>query len=111
MHAVPLYCLFKRRFNQLIRHDKPDRIFIEPSGLGHVDNIAKLLQDDTYQSRLHLNAVVCVIDPRHLAQPKYRFHELYLRQIYAADLFVANKCELLSQQELSLFDEPLFRFK
>ena len=96
---------FQTALNQLIRHDKPDRILIEPSGLGHVDNIVKLLQDESYQNRLKLNGVVCVIDSRHLAQSKYRFHELYLRQIYAADLFVANKSELLNQQEIKQFDE------
>lgn len=96
---------FQTALNQLIRHDKPDRIIIEPSGLGHVDNIVKLLQDESYQTRLQLNAVVCVIDSRHLAQSKYRYHELYLRQIYAADMFVANKSELLNEQDKKQFDE------
>ena len=96
---------FQTALNQLIRHDKPDRILIEPSGLGHVDNIVKLLQDESYQIRLHLNGVVCVIDSRHLSLSKYRFHELYLRQIYAADLFVANKSELLTEHELKQFDQ------
>jgi G3E family GTPase len=96
---------FQTALNQLIRHEKPDRIFIEPSGLGHVDNIAKLLQDDSYKTRLMLNAVVCLIDPRHLSQPKYRYHELYLRQLNTADLYVANKCELAADNDLVLFDE------
>lgn len=96
---------FQTALNQLIRHDKPDRIFIEPSGLGHVDNIVKLLSSESYQTRLQLNAVVCVIDPRHLSQPKYRYHELYLRQLNAADLYVANKCELVADNDLGLFDE------
>ena len=96
---------FQTALNQLIRHDKPDRIFIEPSGLGHVDNIAKLLSSESYQTRLQLNAVVCVIDPRHLSQPKCRYHELYLRQLNAADLYVANKCELIAENDLTMFDE------
>ncbi|MAA72891.1 MAG: hypothetical protein CL679_14315 [Bermanella sp.] len=94
---------FQTALNQLIRHDKPHRIFIEPSGLGHVDNVATLLQDVSYQNRLKLNGIVCVIDPQHLSQPKYRYHELYLRQLYAADVFVANKCDIASEQDLSLF--------
>ena len=97
--------------NQLIRHDKPDRILIEPSGLGHVDNIVKLLQDESYQIRLHLNGVVCVIDSRHLSLSKYRFHALYLRQIYAADLFVANKSELLTEHELKQFNQLCSEWK
>ena len=102
---------FQTALNQLIRHDKPHRIFIEPSGLGHVDNIAALLMGESYQARLKLNGIVCVIDPHHLSQPKYRYHELYLRQLYAADVFVANKCDIASRQDLSLFRQLAREFK
>jgi len=102
---------FQTALNQLIRHEQPDRIFIEPSGLGHVDNIAALLQQDSYQAHLNLNGVVCVVDPRHLSQPKYRYHELYLRQLNAADLLVANKCDMASPSDMSLFDQLASDFK
>jgi G3E family GTPase len=102
---------FQTALNQLIRHEQLDRILIEPSGLGHVDNIAALLQEDSYKTHLRLNGIVCVIDPRHLSQPKYRYHELYLRQLYAADVLVANKCEVVSEDDLNLFDRLADDFK
>lgn len=102
---------FQTALNELIRFEKPDRILIEPSGLGHVDNIAKRLQEDDYQKVLTLNGIVCVIDPRHLSQPKYRYHELYLRQLFAADKFVANKTDLATPQDMNLFDQLVSDFK
>ena len=102
---------FQTALNQLIRHEQLDRIFIEPSGLGHVDNIAALLQESSYQKRLKLNDVVCVIDPRHLSQPKYRFHDLYLRQLSAAQVLVANKCDVVSQDDLALFEKLTIDFQ
>lgn len=94
---------FQTTLNELIRFENPDRIFIEPSGLGHVDNIVKRLQEADYQKRLILNGVICIIDPRHLSQPKYRYHELYVRQLFAADKLIANKSDLASNADLQLF--------
>lgn len=102
---------FQTALNQLIRHEKLDRIIIEPSGLGHVDNIVQLLKDESYRNHLQINGVVCVIDSRHLSQPKYRYHELYLRQLYAADLLVANKSELASDNDIKLFEQLAKDFK
>lgn len=102
---------FQTALNELIRFENPDRIFIEPSGLGHVDNIVKRLQEADYQKRLILNGVVCIIDPRHLSQPKYRYHELYVRQLFAADMFVANKSDLASEGDLQLFAQLAQDFK
>ncbi|GAA6135991.1 hypothetical protein NBRC116188_27810 [Oceaniserpentilla sp. 4NH20-0058] len=102
---------FQTALNELIRFDTPDRIFIEPSGLGHVDNIVKRLLESDYQQRLTLNAVVCVVDPRHLSQPKYRYHELYIRQLFAADKLVANKIDLSSEDDLQLFEQLVSDFK
>jgi len=96
---------FQTALNELIRFESPDRIFIEPSGLGHVDNIVKRLQEDDYQKRLNLNGVICLVDPRHLSQPKYRYHELYVRQLFAADKLIANKTDLASESDLELFEQ------
>lgn len=96
---------FQIALNQLIRQENPHRMFIEPSGLGHVDKIVALLQEDQYQGHLQIKATICLVDPRQLSQPKYRYHELYLRQLNTADVLVASKMDLAQPQDIILFDK------
>lgn len=96
---------FQIALNQLIRQERPHRIFIEPSGLGHVDKIIELLQDEQYHAHLALHATICLVDARQLSQPKYRYHELYQRQLHAADVLVASKTDLAEDKDMALFQQ------
>jgi G3E family GTPase len=102
---------FQVMLNQLIRFDNPDRIFIEPSGLGHPDEIVKILKQDQYKKLLDVQPVITLIDPRHLNNPRHRGHEIYTRQLAVADFFVANKMDLASDQDRQAFSDLLAEHK
>jgi Ni2+-binding GTPase involved in maturation of urease and hydrogenase len=46
---------------QLLRAVKPDRLLIEPSGLGHPAGLIDALQGEHMKTALQLNAVVCLV--------------------------------------------------
>ncbi|VTN10444.1 Uncharacterised protein [Raoultella terrigena] len=56
--------------NTLLRRGKPDRLLIEPTGLGHPKQILDILTAAVYEPWIDLRATLCVLDPRQLLDPK-----------------------------------------
>lgn len=50
--------------NTLLRQGKPDRLLIEPTGLGHPKQILDLLTAPVYEPWIDLRATLCILDPR-----------------------------------------------
>ncbi|ODN67564.1 CobW family GTP-binding protein [Methylophaga muralis] len=90
----------KVALNQLIGKAKPDRLLIEPSGLGHPEEVIAVLSGDFYQSIIDLRATLTLVDARHMADAKYREHETFQQQLQIADLIVANKADMYGQIEI-----------
>lgn len=80
--------------NRLLKTARPQRLLIEPSGLGHPQEVLKTLTSKHYQQVLDLRATITLIDARHLHNPRYTSHETYQQQIAIADRIVANKSEM-----------------
>lgn len=55
--------------NMLLQQAKPDRLLIEPTGLGHPKQILSLLTSDIYQPWIDLRATLCLLDARQLSEP------------------------------------------
>lgn len=94
---------FQMGLNLLISKEKPDVLIIEPTGLGHPRNILETLRSDHYRDILQLGASVCLVDPRHLRDPRYRQHETFIDQLQLADVLVANKTDLASDGDQQAF--------
>ncbi|MFZ4831674.1 CobW family GTP-binding protein [Rouxiella sp. Mn2063] len=80
--------------NMLLQQAKPDRLLIEPTGLGHPKQILNLLTSDVYKSWLTLNATLCLLDARQLSEPRVVENENFRDQLASADIIVANKIEM-----------------
>ena len=90
--------------NMLLQQAKPDRLLIEPTGLGHPKQILNLLTSDTYQAWLELKATLCVLDARQLSDDKYTSNENFRDQLAAADIIVANKDDTYSDSDREKLD-------
>lgn len=90
----------KVALNQLIGKAKPDRLLIEPSGLGHPEEVIAVLSGEFYQAIIDLRATLTLVDARHIADAKYREHETFQQQLQIADLIVANKADRYGQSEI-----------
>lgn len=88
---------------RLLREAKPDRLLIEPTGLGHPAGIIDTLRDEWLARTLDLRATICLVDPRQLADPRYADAPAYQDQINLADVLVANKTDLASAAQLEAF--------
>ena len=84
--------------NTLLRQGKPDRLLIEPTGLGHPKQILALLNSAVYEPWIDLRATLCLLDPRQLLDEKVRQNETFCHQLAAADIIVANKSDRATPQ-------------
>lgn len=76
--------------NMLLK-TRPDRVLIEPTGLGHPTQILRLLDSDTYRAWMTLQATLCLLDARQLNDARLLNNENFSAQLAAADIIVANK--------------------
>jgi G3E family GTPase len=87
----------------LIRSRKPDRILIEPTGLGHPAGILDLLREAEGAGQIALRATLCLVDPRRLYALTEAESEVFQDQIHMADAVIAHKTDLASEGELAAF--------
>jgi len=85
--------------NKLIRQYRPQRILIEPSGLGHPAQILTTLRTPLYSSIIDIQATLCVVDARHLSSQRHREHQTFVDQIHLADIVIANKTDQYSAHD------------
>ncbi len=90
--------------NMLIARSKPDRLLIEPTGLGHPQEIINTLQGDYYQEILSLEAIICLVDPRNLEDDRYLENDNFRDQIHLADVLAANKTDLSCEDDRKRFE-------
>ncbi len=90
---------------RLLRESRPDRLIIEPSGIGHPRKIQKTLCIPEYVGVLTLKANICLVDPRHLNDSRYRDSQMFQDQISVADVLVANKIDLCSSENVADFEQ------
>ncbi|MBU2872175.1 GTP-binding protein [Colwellia sp. E2M01] len=80
--------------NQLLKRAKPDRLFIEPTGLGHPKEVLQALSTPHYKDVLHLQKTLTLVDARQLTDERYTSHDIFNQQIAIADVIVGNKADL-----------------
>ncbi|WP_096085118.1 CobW family GTP-binding protein [Agaribacterium haliotis] len=91
--------------NQLLSRAKPDRLLIEPTGLGHPKEVLEVLSSEHYRDVLSLQKILTLVDARKLADARYREHSTFQQQIAIADVLVANKQDLYSGNEQLLLED------
>ena len=70
---------------------KPDRLIIEPTGLGHADKILATLMSEQFREHIDLKATLALVDPRNLSNPKYLSNDNFIEQLSIADVIIGNK--------------------
>lgn len=76
--------------SQLLSESQPDRLFIEPTGLGHPAQLLDQLTEPHWQSHLSMRALVTVIDGSRLHDTEWTAQHLYADQLKAAQILVVS---------------------
>jgi G3E family GTPase len=83
--------------NQLLSEARPDRLLIEPTGLGHPKEVLEVLSTEHYRQVLSLQKTITLVDARRLSDSRYTQHDTFNQQISIADTIVGNKFDLYQQ--------------
>jgi len=63
--------------NQLLLKAKPDRLLIEPTGLGHPKEVLQVLSSENYRQVLSLQKNITLVDARNLSDSRYTEHDTF----------------------------------
>jgi G3E family GTPase len=86
--------------NMLLMKARPQRLLIEPTGLGHPEQILKLLKNRHYQDVLSLQNTLTLVNPKHFGSARHINNEIFQQQLSVADVVVINKADLATADEL-----------
>lgn len=85
--------------NMLLQTAKPDRLVIEPTGLGHPKEVLSVLSGQYYRDVLDLKATITLVDARKMSDRRYLDHPTFEQQLAIADVLVANKADLYQSHD------------
>jgi len=96
---------FQVAINRLLKDVRPDRLLIEPTGLGHPKKVLDMLGSGSFQGALDVRASICLVDPEKLKDQRYTSHENFIDQIALSDVLVANKMDRADSVAIQLFHQ------
>lgn len=96
---------FQTSVNRLLKETRPDRLLIEPTGLGHPKKVLEMLLNEPFKRVLEVRASICLVDPQKLQDRRYTTHENFVDQLALSDVLVANKTDLADQATIGLFHQ------
>lgn len=88
---------------ELIRETNPQRILIEPTGLGHPAKILDALRGPWFRSVLDIRATICFADPADFRNPRVTNEQVFLDQLHLADVVVVNKIDRSDKSHVDAF--------
>jgi len=90
-------CSLKGEFTQVLKQAissiKPDRILIEPTGIGKLSEILQIIQQPCFHETIVIDHVITVVDVHEVHNYLKNFGEFYKDQIYHANIIVLSKTQ------------------
>lgn len=89
---------FSKALNELVTKYNPDRIIIEPSGVGKLSDIIQAVADAKLEE--HINSLVCLVDANKAKMYTKNFGEFFLDQIHTAHTVVLSRTDVAKEEKL-----------
>ncbi len=85
---------FQAALATIIFKIKPQRIIVEPSGLGFLSALNEALQSERVRNMLDIRATICLVDANQLNDLRIQNNEIYKAQLKASDVVLINKTDI-----------------
>nr|WP_255705764.1 MULTISPECIES: GTP-binding protein [unclassified Ectothiorhodospira] len=89
---------------RILREIRPDRLLLEPTGLGHPTGIVDTLRDPWLASAARLGNITCIVDPAGFTQERLDQSLIYKDQLTLADVVVINKTDVAPPDRLAALE-------
>ena len=90
---------FGKALKEVTEKFSPDRIIIEPSGVGKLSDVRKAVEDASEEAGLVLNALTTVADASKIKMYMKNFGEFYNNQIESAATVILSRTQKLSEEK------------
>ena len=90
---------FSKALKEIVDRFYPDRIIIEPSGVGKLSDVTKAVVSSGFAREL--NSLVCLVDVTKAKMYAKNFGEFFLDQIQSAHTIVLSRTDLASSSKIS----------
>ena len=91
---------FGKALSQVLEQFSPDRILIEPSGVGKLSDVIKAVLD-IGSDKIKLNSATTVADASKIKMYMKNFGEFYKNQVESAKTIVLSRTQKLSEEKLA----------
>nr|WP_251040848.1 MULTISPECIES: CobW family GTP-binding protein [unclassified Halomonas] len=85
----------------LLARSKPDRVIIEPSGLGHPAGLLDLLRSEAFQEVVQVRDIIATLDPRRMDDARTLQHDTFRDQLDMADAVALTMLDHSTPEQLS----------
>ncbi len=90
---------FGKALKEVTEKFAPDRIIIEPSGVGKLSDVRRAVEDAADEAGLVLNALTTVADASKIKMYMKNFGEFYNNQIESAATIILSRTQKLSEEK------------
>ncbi len=91
---------FSRSFLEVLEHFHPDRVLVEPSGVGKLSDVIRAVEDAGAKDAV-LNGIVTVVDAKKCKMYMKNFGEFFCDQVESAATIVLSHTDGLPQDKLA----------
>lgn len=83
----------------------PDRLIVEPTGLGHAHKVLATLTSSQFKDYINLRATIGLVDPRNLSVDKYLQNTNFNDQLAISDIIIGNKVDECHVSDIDTFND------
>ncbi|MBO7710070.1 MAG: GTP-binding protein [Lachnospiraceae bacterium] len=91
---------FGEALGQVMRQFAPDRIIIEPSGVGKLSDVRRAVENVAQECDIEINSLVTVADATKVKLYMKNFGEFYNNQVESAGTIILSRTQKISQERL-----------
>lgn len=91
---------FARALKQVVDTYHPDRIIIEPSGVGKLSDVAKAVSDMQEDAQIEVDSLITVVDGKKAKMYMKNFGEFFDNQIEYANTIVLSRTQMMDEAKL-----------
>ena len=98
---------FGKSLRKVVEDYSPDRIIIEPSGVGKLSDVLKAVEGVAEDTPIILNSYTAVVDVKKYAKYIKLFGEFFIDQIQSAGLVILSRTKDIDEHELEKCTDAL----
>ena len=91
---------FSEALKKVLDEYKPDRVIIEPSGVGKLSDVAKAIEDVKEHADIEINAKIAVVDGKKAKLYLKNFGEFFKDQVQHATSIVVSRTQMMADDKV-----------